>query len=344
MEKTCIICRQKKYEKPSKPEQFEEDKQKESEFDLEHIIPKAIGGNITFREVCKDCNGKLKDSYLTDHPVVSLLRYINDLKGQKGKSVDPFKDFEDKNIHGLKYTLKNGRLEPRDPKVIQEREDGEIISVFYDIDNEKDAERAINIINGRIKELNKELEEDLEEWTKEELLEKSEPIGIREIKLCTEQTDFKIVILKIAYEITAKELGKDYLEDEVGKNLAKNLYEVVKGNPLPDKELLKNIQLVQSENGQEAELESWMKITRCHARSQHHLIQFYKFHEKRRQLHCYVNLFGVMEGMVKVSENDNEYINIDELQQKTIINEITGNKNVWCSTHSGIYFGNPEDK
>lgn len=69
--KKCIICRKKKEEK---------------EFNIEHIIPNALEGNICCNNICVDCNSLLGariDVYLTNSILVSFDRDRYNLTGRK---------------------------------------------------------------------------------------------------------------------------------------------------------------------------------------------------------------------------------------------------------------------
>ena len=62
----------------------------EKEESDEHIIPEALGNEkLITKRVCEYCNNRLGsnvDSYLTDHPLVKIIRINNGLKGKKRKA------------------------------------------------------------------------------------------------------------------------------------------------------------------------------------------------------------------------------------------------------------------
>lgn len=78
--KTCIICG-----KPIKDKS------------IEHIIPDAIGGNITIDTVCKDCNSKLGDrvdSKLTNSMMFEWIRHELNIKNRDGKAPNLYKYYK----------------------------------------------------------------------------------------------------------------------------------------------------------------------------------------------------------------------------------------------------------
>ena len=97
----CIICRENK---------------DESE---EHIIPEALGNKkLITKRVCEECNNKLGtnvDNYLTNHPIVKLIRTNEELYGKSGKDIKFFSGVEVDEETGLKYDMKSGKpiLQPR---------------------------------------------------------------------------------------------------------------------------------------------------------------------------------------------------------------------------------------
>lgn len=81
--KTCIICGRPIKEKS-----------------IEHIIPDAIGGNITIETVCKDCNSKLGDrvdSKLTNSMMFEWIRNELNIKNRDGKAPNLYKYYKDDN-------------------------------------------------------------------------------------------------------------------------------------------------------------------------------------------------------------------------------------------------------
>lgn len=97
----CIVCHENKDESD------------------EHIIPEALGNKkLITKRVCEDCNNKLGakvDNYLTNHPLVKIMRSNENLHGKSGKVVKFFDGVEVDENTGLKYDMKSGtpKLLPR---------------------------------------------------------------------------------------------------------------------------------------------------------------------------------------------------------------------------------------
>ena len=78
---------------------------------VEHVIPEAIGGKLTYNCVCSSCNSKLGstiDSLLCKEDVVLLLRQKFDIKSKTGELVDLTKEMSFFDEHGQKVIIGKG--------------------------------------------------------------------------------------------------------------------------------------------------------------------------------------------------------------------------------------------
>lgn len=131
--KECIICREIK-----------------SEFNKEHIIPAAIGGKLTTKSVCKDCNsllGEKIDNPFNNNKVILYYRNIFSLNRDGRNIKNPFaNDIIEENGFRYRQVLKNGAFEKRIifnmPEATQIGLNGEI-SITLSKDEEEDLPRII---------------------------------------------------------------------------------------------------------------------------------------------------------------------------------------------------------
>lgn len=198
---------------------------------LEHIIPEAIGGRITTRSVCTDCNsemgagfeGSALKSILLDGP-----RYAHGISGKTGSPKHPFAKvgkYEDGSLVRL-----NERMEPYlIPKISDEvKEDGTtVISITLDKSDEKNAELIIRKKLGRIY---RKQHPDISDSDLEDLLTKATDAAMKsasygsidasvKMKTASDIRGLRLLFLKIAYEISFYHFGDDYLADPMATKL-----------------------------------------------------------------------------------------------------------------------------
>ena len=198
---TCIICRKNK---------------KKDELTDEHVIPDAINGHYHIKCVCKKCNSNLGnsvDSFLINHQLTDLYRFANLMSGKGSKVPNPFKGVFFHPINpDLKYKFrvnKDNELEPYQVPYKSEilDEDGKIQSfkIITDARDKKQAEQALNKILNR----NKISRDSVEISSSSELIDNKIPFtGQLEIEL----KNFKIGLLKIAYEFAVDKIPEYYLD------------------------------------------------------------------------------------------------------------------------------------
>ncbi len=176
----------------------------------EHIIPKALGGYMHTWKVCKTCNsvlGEKIDTKLTDHEMMKWERYERQLKGESGKDIPcPIEGthFAD---DGKKYRIvkeADGFVTHCIPE-IKKSSDGKQITLTIDPDEINSAEKIISKYCKR-----NGLGFDKDSLSASPVRQKPSP-GF-EMQMEIDLSNFKMGLLKIAYEFTAC-LIDDYVND-----------------------------------------------------------------------------------------------------------------------------------
>jgi hypothetical protein len=186
--KTCIICRLPK-----------------EDFNDEHVIPDAIQGYYHIRSVCRDCNstmGSKIDSKLTNHKFMEFQRELLGIKGKSGNIPNPMAG-----THALEkdptqkvqiHVDKRGHWKPRLlPKVPDKAAVNGSFSITIDQNDKAQLEKIVEKFlkrNGIPKERVKM--EITYNSTKEPIL----------VDLDIDILEFKMALLKIAYEFTIDQL------------------------------------------------------------------------------------------------------------------------------------------
>ena len=208
---TCIICR------------IEKDKK---EFSDEHVIPDALGGYYHIYTVCKSCNsilGQKVDSKLTNHIFSKYQRNTLNLKGKSGKVPNPFDgthiikndnnrkvrfEMDDKGIP-MPYLL---------PEVeVEKEEDKTVIKISIDGD---DKDKFNSILEKTLKRNGISTDTHKIDYDLDKHIKKFKPIIKMEHKL--DVRDFKIGLLKIAYEFAVDKLP-EYFVDQKAKDISNAL-------------------------------------------------------------------------------------------------------------------------
>ncbi|WP_168709033.1 HNH endonuclease [Onishia niordana] len=200
MQELCIICR------------------KESdEFSDEHVIPDSLGGYYHIYSVCKTCNsnmGSYVDSKLVNHSFSEFQRFLLGWKGKSSKLPNPFsgthslsEDAEkkiqvrlDKDNNLLPYSVTSVAYE--------EVEDGLTkVNICVDASDEKK-------LDDILKKISKKMRVPLEGL--EKIDRKVETLERPSIKcsMSIDLDDFKVGLLKIAYEFAVDTVGEYFLDPE----------------------------------------------------------------------------------------------------------------------------------
>jgi hypothetical protein len=288
--KKCIICREDK-----------------SNFSDEHVILDSIQGYYHINTVCTDCNSKLGyliDNKLTNHKFIEFQRHLLGIKGKSGKLPNPFsgthilKDDPDQKVR-LEIDSEGNyipRLLPNVPKTFADK-----FKITLDKKDENKKDEIINKFlerNGITKENVK-----MEEFRNEEespWIKASMQIDLK---------DFKMAILKIAYEFAVDQIPQ-YYEDPKAKEISKllfdadfeNLYNKITfiGNGLTNKILEPFSHLIELDN------------------NNHYLILFETFN---KGLLCFINLFNVFSLGIKMSDSSSYLPEILLIGKNDIINK-----------------------
>lgn len=207
----CIICREEK---------------DESE---EHIIPEALGNRkLITKRVCQECNNKLGtnvDNYLTNHPIVKLIRMNENLLGKNGKDIKFFSGVEIDKETGLKYNMKNGKpiLQPR----MTTGSDGHL---RIEAANVKDGFDYFKKVMKRKGYSDEQIDKFCEEAITGETELKSPPKFEKDATI--DFSKLGLSAIKIAYEYAFSVLGEKYLDDEIAilfaRELKNNAYSIKK--------------------------------------------------------------------------------------------------------------------
>ncbi|MBX9466394.1 MAG: HNH endonuclease [Rhizobium sp.] len=273
---------------------------------VEHVFPKAIGGALTFSEVCKECNdalGSEVDATLTNWPSVLLRRAELGLAGYKGRITSP-------------SSMLTGRH-------ILIDDDGNAQPIVVVLDKASDElrckilpSRQIEIDQSGVKVLKISADPDdlvhVGKWIQEARLEAGlEPLSAlalasevekiaREEKVIQNplvQAQLKapampcLALGKIAYELAYLWLGHRYLGDQIGTRLKEAIQ-----NPLSP-EIQEFVQYAMSKDSA-LKPGIWRTVnTRHSARAFRH----------ERRLLIYIKIFQVIEAFVTVSETAEQY-------------------------------------
>lgn len=215
--KTCIICRIEK---------------QDNEFNKEHVIPDSINGYYIINTVCKKCNstiGSKIDSKLTNHSWIKFVRWNLKIKGKSGTIPNPFSgtlNLRDNKTQKLRFEPNEEnvfeiKLIPNIPKKIIDKN----FTITIDAKDEHKIDEIIDKFLKR-KGISK----------KEVNIQKRKGQKNRpwiESSLLLDFKEFKLALLKIAYEFAVENIPKYFKNKEaiaISKILLKldfkNLYTI----------------------------------------------------------------------------------------------------------------------
>jgi hypothetical protein len=198
---TCIYCLAQK--PPSKA----------------HVIPEALGGTLTFQDVCTECNSKQGDSFegkTVNSALFSIARYALDIQGKQAQAPNPLARHYESGV-GLKVRLDN-QLEPHviPSLTVSDAGGGKVaIQGTYDA---SDKNRLIDDVAKVL--VRKGIESDLakaKDRAKELIQDQSASAARDNSALKTsfsiDLASLRLLYLKIAYEVAYFEFGAKYLSD-----------------------------------------------------------------------------------------------------------------------------------
>lgn len=313
----CIICKK----------EFQQE-----ELDNEHVIPESIGGSFILNDaICKKCNhllGTKVDSLLVDNPQIIWKR--NQYKIPNKDGIVP-------NIFGLGTEDGTGKKilwkadkegNPSDlhlyPHItIEEQSDGSLI-IEIDADESYGEEAILKMVKRKLDRMGRKISmEDLKEQltpmdhgSKQPTINYRDKINILE---------YKADLIKIAYEMTYYWLGLEYLNDEIGENLRKFLYDLSRGESVSD--CLDKYQI--RGHSEFFQNKPFYEITDYEER--HYVILL----KVGSQIRCYIKIFNIIQAFIPVSLNSSSYPNDKLLDYKCMIFDF---KNLKCFEPSDFDF------
>lgn len=209
--KKCIICGKNK---------------KNNEFNIEHIIPEALGNkSLKFDKVCIECNSNLGikvDRYITTGFFMELVRYNYKVVGKNNKMPFPFKDGMDEDGNNVRL---NSNFKPSIVTTVNEQDDKFIIKTSSKNEAIKIIEKKYKRGKLNINQKNKIISiiENTDNKKTNPSISYSFEINFNEIELA---------ILKIAYEYTYLRLGDTYYYDECGIKIRNIILQAINNNKI----------------------------------------------------------------------------------------------------------------
>lgn len=277
----------------------------EKEESVEHIIPEALGNKkLIINRVCESCNSRLGtnvDSYLTNHPLVKLLRINNALVGKKGKKIKFFDGIEIDVNRGTMYRMKNNRPKIM-PRIVQSKAGQTMIEA-------SNFEEGLVYFKEKLKQ--KDCSDDKIESFCEDAycleLDTQAPVFRKEISI-----DFSLMALsatKMAYEYAYMILGEEYLNDSVAVFLKSELYKAIlseKHKVSPDNKLAKYVLFSICGNGVDELFKVHRDEIKANAIDSRHTVFLIR---QDNFLYCMLNLFmtDTISFAVKISDDAEQY-------------------------------------
>ena len=216
MMKRCIFCGR-----------TEEELEKNNSWSDEHIIPLSLGNTaLITTDVCANCNNKLGqnvDKHFVDNMLIEMKRKELGLKGESGKSPNPFKQGEDQfgNLVRVDDSL-NPTLVPK--LSVETVEEG---LHFKGMANSKDEAKQM-VKKSLMRKGYKS--EDIDSILLQIDSVKSnsyQPTISYSFKF--EPNRIALFFLKVAYEYTCLKLGETYWDDPISVEIREMLYKAICG-------------------------------------------------------------------------------------------------------------------
>jgi hypothetical protein len=258
-------------------------------FSLEHIIPLALGGNVTTNECCKKCNekmGALIDDRLNNTQQMKIIRLILQIKGRNGVQ-NPFTQLFDTPYPGVKGHIRfdeNGNYQGFDvlTKPIVNTEN-EFVIVG------KKPEEVLKAINQKIRRSNGNQITMTEFKKNVNTLPLGRPhINISVYELSHEEAEYLFpALLKIAFEASRLMLGESYESDSIGNEMRSVLNQIINEEEFVD---LPTDMIIENFN--------WSNPKRKHS---------IRLSASGKKLVCKINLLNFLKASVVVSEDSQNY-------------------------------------
>ncbi len=215
----CIICRTE---------------QDQSEMSDEHVIPDSLGGYYHIYNVCRPCNSKMGetvDSPLINNKITELYRFCEQLQGKSGNIPNPFTGTiigaDDPAVKARAIVGEDGVLRfVLLPRVHVNEEDGVVKSIEISVDVEDEA-KIEPILQKKLARLGVDSSGGIQGERVRSVLE-----GGFSTRWEIDARNFKIGLLKIAYEFAVDSIESFYDTDEareIARILHETNYEAVEG-------------------------------------------------------------------------------------------------------------------
>lgn len=189
----------------------------------EHVFPESIGGTIKIWDLCKGCNdhlGEFVDSPLVNNWMIASQRLILKLPGKKGEIPNPLENgiLSSDPSQKVKYYMKNGLPEsvylvPNVSRSVDES-GNKIISIKLDKKDEHKLPQILDTIKKRAEKKGEKV--NLDNIHKEEGREEKPWIQMRHK---FDLYDWQRGIIKIAFELTYRKYGIDYLSEPIAQRI-----------------------------------------------------------------------------------------------------------------------------
>ncbi len=200
----CILCYN----------DFEDSKKTE-----EHIFPESIGGNICLWEMCKVCNshlGKNVDAPMVNSFQIEAKRQLLKLPGKKGHIPNPLENgvLSTDQSQKVKYKFKDGSPESLyvvpNFKYGKDENGNDTIQIILDKKDEHKLPEILEKIKKRASKKGKPIElRDIKKF------EGREENPLMQMTKIFKLYDWQRCIIKIAYEMTYRKFGVNYLDNPI---------------------------------------------------------------------------------------------------------------------------------
>ncbi len=275
--KKCIICGKSK---------------KESEFNIEHIIPEALGNkSLKTNNVCEECNSKLGskvDKYISTGFLMEMFRNKYKVTGKSNNIPFPFRGGVDKygNKINLDYNFKPTLLDYADKKNNK--------YIIKSSSKEKAKEMVKKIYKRKGLYTNK----------KDETINKIENIKLKSIhptifyKFQVNFNELELAILKIAYEYACLKLGDTYYNDKYGSKIRKIIQNAINCDKIEKYNLIFNLP-------NDSELKKYINYLREEISKAH----FLQMQTANNNIFLIISLFCEisLSYIINISENADNY-------------------------------------
>lgn len=289
--KQCIICKQLK---------------EENEFNKEHIIPESIGGSLTIKDVCKECNSKLGntiDKEITKDFLIKgelVTRRIEN-KNQKEKVLFP--KLINKTNSKIKLTakrnLQTGKFVRYESNTALTESKPNYFTITYD--SSKTEQENLKEITKLFKtKYNKTLNNQESEYILDSIKNKSKPHEENEF-IVNEKINFIKLskeFIKIGYETAYYILGNPYLNDPCGQTLLESL--IKKDSPILSKYAERGLNLI----GNPECKKIFNDLELLTQKPLLHLIFIFR---DKNKIYIHINLFNTISNTILITENANLY-------------------------------------